>query len=105
FADGTSLEPKEALHPGRKLLIDHKLRLPKDAAISVPYWLQTQSSDGSYAVEDPRLIGAPRGPAAQLIDVELELSGDKYSIQTPLVHTWTDRVHGERIRPFVVVPP
>jgi len=105
FADGTTLEPKEALEPGRKLLVDHRLRLAKDAAITVPYWLWAQASDGSYAVEEQRLIGAPRGPAAQLVDVELALAGEEYQIQVPLVHTWTDRVHGERIRPFVVVPP
>jgi hypothetical protein len=33
------------------------------------------------------------------------IAGRALRLALPVVHAWTDRVHGERVRPFLIVPP
>lgn len=102
---GDVLATGEKLARNEKKLIKRKVHVPADAAVSAPYWLAQAAERGSYAVADPSLIGAPRGPAALSALVEVSIGGRALRLHTPVVHAWTDRVHGERVRPFLVVPP
>ncbi len=101
----TTIHSDGALAPGERRLIERTIRLPEDAAVGAPYWLERPARPGRYEVADPALIGAPRGPAALEVGVDVEVLGRRLALRTPVVHAWTDRVHGERIRPFSIVPP
>jgi len=105
FPGGESIAPGVPLGLEEKKLFRQKVRLPADAKPSAPYWLAHPPTAGRFQPEDPRLAGAPRGPAALVVNVEVEIDGRKLRMPAPVVHAWTDRVHGERVRPFLVVPP
>jgi LmbE family N-acetylglucosaminyl deacetylase len=79
--------------------------LPASAAPSIAYWLAAPPAAGHYAVVDPRLVGAPRSPAALEVQLDVAIAGRAVRLRLPVVHAWTDPVRGERTRPFVVVPP
>ncbi|HWO26579.1 MAG TPA: PIG-L family deacetylase [Kofleriaceae bacterium] len=75
------------------------------AAPSLPYWLGRPPLPGRYEVAEPRLVGAPRTPPALEATVDAVIAGRALRLVVPVVHAWTDRVHGERVRPFLIVPP
>ncbi len=96
---------KAALGLNDKRVLSREVKLAADADISVPYWLARAAKRGRYDVAEPALIGAPRGPAALTVGLELAVGGEPLRLDVPVVYAWTDRVHGERVRPFLVVPP
>ncbi len=102
FPDGGAEEPAQVLGTNEKRAYKREVGLPGDAAVSMPYWLAGEVGAGRYA----GLEGAePRSQPALTVLAEVELSGRKLRFELPVVYTWTDRVHGERLRPFLVAPP
>jgi LmbE family N-acetylglucosaminyl deacetylase len=79
--------------------------IPAAAAPSMAYWLARPPQPGRYEASDPGLVGAPRTPPALEAIVDATIAGRTLRLALPVVHAWTDRVHGERVRPFLVVPP
>jgi hypothetical protein len=79
--------------------------LPASAPPSVAPWLARPPGPGRYEVADPRHVAVPRPPAALTATVDVVIAGRRLALTTPVVHAWTDRVHGERVRPFTIVPP
>lgn len=74
-------------------------------APSIPYWLARPPQRGHYVVDDAGSVGAPLAPPALTATIELAIGGYALRIQRPVIHAWTDRVHGEQERPFTIVPP
>lgn len=103
FPDGAA--DVGALGTNEKKVISREITIPADASITTPYWLASPPSAGRFDVSDRSLIGAPRGPSALHVGVELAVEGRAFRLTVPVVHAWTDSVHGERIRELVIVPP
>jgi LmbE family N-acetylglucosaminyl deacetylase len=93
------------LVPGEKKLVPLAAALPADARLSLPYYLEEPPGLGRYAVRDLALVGEPKGPPALAARVDVELHGRVVRLEAPVVHAWTDPVHGERVRDFLVAPP
>lgn len=100
-----SVRLERTLSRNERATFQLKTTLSDSAPISAPYWLERAGTDGRFDVRDSSLVGAPRGPAALSVTVALDLDGRPYDVTVPVVHAWTDRVHGERVRPLLVVPP
>ncbi len=81
------------------------VRVPADAPVSVPYWLAAPPLPGRQVVGDATLVGAPLGPPALAVMVTLGDGTRAVPLAVPVVHAWTDPVHGERTRAVLVVPP
>lgn len=81
------------------------VRVPADAPVSTPYWLAEPLSPGRQTVRDTRLVGAPDGPPALTVGIVLAAGTRTIRLPVPVVYAWTDPVQGERVRPFLVVPP
>ena len=88
-----------------KKLVTAAVTVPAQATPSVAYWLAQPAQPGHYVVSDVRAIGAPLGPPPLSAMIDLVIGGRLVRLVRPVVHAWTDPVHGERVRPFVVVPP
>ncbi|MCK6552546.1 PIG-L family deacetylase, partial [Myxococcota bacterium] len=97
--------PEEQLPPNEKKEWVRDVPIPADAPISAPYWLAAPMLAARQVVADPSLVGAPVGPAALVAKVALTIEGLALVIDVPVQFAWTDRVHGERVRDFLVVPP
>ena len=94
-----------ALAVGDKHPVKLAVALPAQAPPSLAYWLARPPTPGHYVVADPALIGAPHEPAPLEIAVEVAIAGRTVHLALPVVHAWTDRVLGERVRLFTIVPP
>jgi LmbE family N-acetylglucosaminyl deacetylase len=104
FPDGAT-EVGAALRPGEPRHVEREVGVAPDAPVSAPYWLAERPLPGRYVVRDPGLVGDPSGPPALAVAVELGLGDRVVTLDVPVVHAWTDPVHGERVRGVLIVPP
>ena len=105
LAGAPALTAPAPVAAGEKKLFTLAVPIAATAAPSLPYWLARPPQPGRYEVAEPRLVGAPRTPPALEAIVDAAIGGRTLRLALPVVHAWTDRVHGERVRPFLVVPP
>ncbi len=105
FPGASEVPVDTALTLEEKKEVAAKISIAADAAVSTPYWLADPSLPGRQLVADPTLIGQPKAPAALMARIELEFSGRTIMLDAPVQYAWTDRVQGERLRDFQVVPP
>lgn len=68
-----------------------------------PYWLEKPYSN-LYEVPAGPLIAKPVNGASLEVDLELEIFGNIFKINIPVVHIWSDRVDGEQQRDFLITP-
>lgn len=80
------------------------LFLPLQTQITQPYWLEQKMSEGSYTVQDQRLIGNPENikPA---VNIQATLYGQKLNFKTPVMYKFTDPVKGELYEPMAIAEP
>jgi hypothetical protein len=79
--------------------------IPQDQPYTQPYWL-AQPKDGSlYTVADPRDIGLPENPPALTAHFRVQIAGAEIELTRPVQYRYVDRVFGEQVRPFTVIPP
>jgi len=79
--------------------------IPADAPITQPYWLREPSEKGTNVVRDASMLGLAENPPALVADFQVEIAGERIAFAVPVSFRWTDRVLGERYRPFEIVPP
>jgi LmbE family N-acetylglucosaminyl deacetylase len=94
-----------ALETNRPVTGVARVRVPADAEVTHPAWLREPVEAGAYRIADPRRITAAEDPPALIAQVTLEISGESFTYDVPVLYRWTDRVLGERYRPLEIVPP
>ena len=83
-----------------------RVLVPATAAITQPYWLQSPSAAGRYAVTDGELIGRPESaPALTARLAFIAADGARFVLEIPVSYRWADPVQGERWRSLEVAPP
>lgn len=105
FPGLTPVEPAAVLALHEKKEVSQDVPISADAAISAPYWLADPSLPGHQVVRDLRLVGEPKGPPALAVGVDFGLDDRVLHLEAPVLYAWTDQVHGERLRSFLIVPP
>ncbi len=70
----------------------------------MPYWLTSEGDLGNYNVQNEALKGLPETPNPILIEFHLSINGRRVSFEVPLTYRTTDRVAGEVVQNFQVVP-
>ncbi|MBP1611943.1 MAG: hypothetical protein H6Q01_606 [Acidobacteria bacterium] len=105
FPHTAPLEPAAALVENERRTFPQAVILPADTPVSVPYWLATPGTRGRQAVTDPRLVGEPLGPPALAVTARFLFGDRPVMVSVPVEHATVDPVLGERLRPFLVVPP
>lgn len=105
FPHQAATEPRAPLEPNRQELITANVAIPDSAPVTTPYWLREPYLAGRQQVTDQTRVGKPEGPPALSVDVTLEADGQTLQVEVPVVYAWSDRVHGERVRAFIIAPP
>jgi LmbE family N-acetylglucosaminyl deacetylase len=98
----TPITSATAVKLGEKKMVLASATVP--ATPSLAYWLAKPARPGHYLAE-ALLVGAPLGPPPLSSMIDVAIGGRVVRLSRPVVHAWTDPVQGERVRPFVVVPP
>ncbi|HEY2350464.1 MAG TPA: PIG-L family deacetylase [Puia sp.] len=76
----------------------------RNLPISQPYWLTEPMSQGSYNVQDQRLIGRPLNPPVLDAEFEVGLFGETFRFRQRVLYRFTDAVKGELFEPLTIVP-
>jgi len=108
LADGSALAlfPATKLEPNRVLALPASLRVAANAPISVPHWLasRTQPDTAAAGAQELAIRNEPLGPAPLSLALELQLGAQRVTLTRSVVYSWNDRIHGERVRPVLVMP-
>lgn len=78
--------------------------IPKDHINSQPYWLRAQPENNLYTVKDQEMIGKAYNSPTIVGNLTFTLSGVEFQMALPLQFRYNDRVNGEVIQPFKIVP-
>jgi len=70
-----------------------------------PYWLEQPKDGALYSVPDPRDIGLPENAPALVAHFRVQVAGTELDLTRPVQYRYVDRVYGELVRPFTVIPP
>jgi LmbE family N-acetylglucosaminyl deacetylase len=81
------------------------VKIPDDMQYSNPYWLNEASANGIYKVDDQKMIGKAENEAAMKAEITLNINGNNLSFKSPLKYKTSDRINGEIIQPFYIIPP
>jgi len=79
--------------------------IPQNQPYTQPYWLERPKDGALYSVPDPRDIGLPENPPALTALFRVQIAGTELELTRPVQYRYVDRVYGEQIRPFTVIPP
>jgi LmbE family N-acetylglucosaminyl deacetylase len=105
FSSGTDTvlrQPLTANHPLRASMV---LRIPLNARVSQPYWLEQRPGVGAYMVSESRLVGTAQNDPAVQASIEFSSPEGAFTLDVPLLQKFVDPVEGEQVRPFLIVPP
>lgn len=79
--------------------------VPLNQPYTQPYWLEQPKDGALYSVRDPRNIGLPQNEPALAAHFRLQVAGTELELTRPVQYRYVDRVFGEQVRPFTVIPP
>ncbi len=80
------------------------IRIPEDFPISQPYWLKYPPKKALFSIREQHLIGLADNPPSIHVNIKLSADSNLLEYSVPLLYRWTDRVDGERYRPFEIRP-
>ncbi len=81
------------------------LKVPAEASLSNPAWLEAPPEKGTWVVTDQLKIGVPESGPALTVDFALTFGANALTVTRPVAYKWTDPTAGERFRPLEVLPP
>jgi LmbE family N-acetylglucosaminyl deacetylase len=99
------LKSEIALVQNRGERLSFMLELEDDLIYSNSYWLNLPASQGNYSVTKQDYVGLPESESP--VRLQLYLSdkyGNSLQIKRSLKHRFVDRVRGEVVDPFHIVP-
>lgn len=79
--------------------------IPENQPYTQPYWLAQPKDGALYTVPDPRDIGLPENTPALTAHFRVQIAGTEIELTRPVQYRYVDRVFGEQVRPFTVIPP
>jgi len=85
------------------LIISETYQIPDEKNTS-PYWLEEKGTLGMYKVSDQKLIGLPETPDSNNALFNLNIGGQEFDIERPIVYKYNDPAKGETYKPFAIVP-
>lgn len=93
-----------ALKPNDNVTFPFYTTIPRNQAITQPYWLEKPIDKGLFQVTDQQRIGLPENPPALTAEFTFEVGGETFTYTRPWAYKSTDPVDGEVYRPFEIRP-
>jgi len=79
--------------------------IPANQPYTQPYWLEQPKDGALYSVRDPRNIGLAEDAPLLEAHFRAQIGGVELDLARPVRYRYVDRVYGEQVRPFTVIPP
>ena len=81
-----------------------KFDIPKDQAITGPYWLAKSPENGIFQLDDLTLLNAPVNYGNIEASFDLTIEDLRITVKRPLLYRWVDPVKGESYRALEIIP-
>ena len=78
--------------------------IPKEIAITQPYWLEKPMERGMFQIDDQQKIGPPENNPETITRFTLEIAGQRLNYTRPWVYKTNDPIDGEIYRPLEIRP-
>ena len=79
------------------------VKIPSEAPLSQPYWLEYPHDKGSFTVNNLNMIGKPENDPSAVVNFTISINNTDIPFPTPLLYRWIDPVKGEKYRPFEIL--
>ncbi|HEY2139895.1 MAG TPA: PIG-L family deacetylase, partial [Chthoniobacterales bacterium] len=79
--------------------------VPKNVTYTQPYWLRKPPAQGTFTVNDQKLIGLAENPPPFPIEVTLRVGGQELAYTLDTKHRTDDPIAGELHENLVIAPP
>ncbi len=80
------------------------IAIPLTKPVTQPYWLEHEMDQGSFNVNDQRLIGLPQSNASFEVNFTVNIEGQDFLYSKPVQYKFTDPVRGELYQPLTILP-
>jgi len=95
----------ETVKPGEDLKANFRMRVPKDAAFTRPYWHRDDpNTEAVNQVDNPKYLTLPFPPPALRARVEYTVDGARNGITTAVVSHIKNEDGKDSLRPLAIVP-
>ncbi|HEY2843991.1 MAG TPA: hypothetical protein VGJ09_10080, partial [Bryobacteraceae bacterium] len=108
----TGMEGAPAVNLATTILVNNQpsrynasFTVPANQPYTQPYWLEQPKDGALYTVPDPRDIGLAENAPVLTAHFRVQLAGMDLDLTRPVQYRYVDRVYGEQVRPFTVIPP
>ena len=78
--------------------------IPPDQPYTQPYWLEQPKDGAMYSVPNPSDIGLPENKPVLTATFRVQVARAELELTRPVQYRYVDRVFGEQVRPFTVIP-
>ncbi|MBZ5633468.1 MAG: PIG-L family deacetylase [Acidobacteriia bacterium] len=79
--------------------------VPQNQPYTQPSWLEQPKDGALYSVRDPRNVGLAEDAPVLEAHFRLQVAGADLELTRPVQYRYVDRVFGEQVRPFTILPP
>ncbi|MBN8836024.1 MAG: PIG-L family deacetylase [Sphingobacteriia bacterium] len=94
----------QSLPFNQNISFNKSILVPSSIPATQPYWLAAPLSDGSFTVNDQRLIGKSENDPAYTAKFIISVNGLDFMINRPVQYKYVDPVKGELYQPLVIIP-
>lgn len=102
--NNSRLQVEQSLKNNQSWVSELEFHLPESTKNTTPYWLQKESTNGMYLVEDFEMIGLPITPVETQATFRMDFNGTEIEFNRPVIYKYNDAVVGETYRPFMIIP-
>lgn len=87
------------------ITIQHQIKIPADAAITEPYWLEKPAVNAAtFSVPNDTLVGLPEAESPLNVLLDVKIGSEKLQIKLPLSFKKLDPVRGDVVEALRIVP-
>jgi len=104
LAGNAPLQPKRKLSRNEQFIKTLRFQIPENAAYSTPYWLENEPEMSVYDISEDQSALQPVKEDLLNATFTLKVNDEVIRFVKPIVHKYRDRVAGEVIDPFFILP-
>jgi LmbE family N-acetylglucosaminyl deacetylase len=102
--DGMQIEYNSTLNKNQNWTRSIDVPIAKERTYTQPYWLVNPMNKGSFNVTDQRAIGMAQNKPTFSVEVQLNVLGNKFIYDIPVMYREVDPAKGEFFSPAIIAP-
>ncbi len=103
FEKSTPLEFNQAIGNNIDFTKAVRIKIPSDKKTATPYWLENESSFGSYQFEGLQYLEKPESEPSISAKVTVDILGNEITFNQPVFHKRVEPDYGEKYEPLPVL--